>query len=172
MILIFNFNCLILAYQNILIILYVELASWNFDKLTHCSVQFSHSVIRVPLIVTTWTAACQASLSITNSWSLLKLMSIESVMPSNHLILCCPLHLLPSIFSRIRIIFNESVLHMKWPKYWSLSQHQSFQWIFRTNFLQDWKYYKNKNTFIFSKYNTFYSTFNIVLNIHWNWKAL
>ena len=98
MILIFNFNCLILAYQNILIILYVQLASWNFDKLTHCSVQFSHSVIRVPLIVTTWTAACQASLSITNSWSLLNLISIELVMPSNHLILCHALLLLPQSF--------------------------------------------------------------------------
>ena len=63
----------------------------------------------------------QASLSITNSWSLLKLMSIESVMPSNHLILCCPLLLLPSVFPSIRVFSNESVLHIRWPKYWSFS---------------------------------------------------
>ena len=68
-----------------------------------------------------WTAACQASLSITNSQSLLKLMSIESVMPSNHLILCHCLLLLPSIFPSIRVFSNESVLHIKWPKYWSFS---------------------------------------------------
>ena len=66
-------------------------------------------------------AACQASLSITNSWSLLKLMSIGSVMPSNHLILCRPLLLLPSIFHRIRVFSNESVVCIRWPKYWSLS---------------------------------------------------
>ena len=71
--------------------------------------------------MTLWTAAHQASLSITNSWSLLKLMSIESVMPSNHLILCRTLLLLPSIFPRIRVFSNESVLHIKWPKYWSFS---------------------------------------------------
>ena len=68
-----------------------------------------------------WTAACQASLSITNSWSLLKLTSIELVMPSNHLILCCPLLLLPSTFPSIRVFSNESVLRIRWPKYWSLS---------------------------------------------------
>ena len=68
-----------------------------------------------------WTAACQASLSFTISWSLFKLMSIESVMPSNHLILCHPLLLLPSIFPRIRVFSNESVLCIRWPKYWSFS---------------------------------------------------
>ena len=73
------------------------------------------------LFVIPWTAAHQASLSITNSWSLLKLMSIESVMPSNHLILCRPLLLLPSIFLSIRVFSNESVLHIRWPKYWSFS---------------------------------------------------
>ena len=71
--------------------------------------------------MTPWTAACQASLSITNSQSLLKFMSIELVMPSNHLILCCPLHLPPSIFPSIRVFSNESVLCSKWPKYWSFS---------------------------------------------------
>ena len=75
----------------------------------------------VQLFVTPWTAAPQASLSITNSWSLLKLMSIESVMPSNHLIFCCPLLLLPSIFPSIRPYSNESVLRIRWPEYWSFS---------------------------------------------------
>ena len=68
-----------------------------------------------------WTIACQASLSILNSWSLLKLMSIRSVMASNHLILCHPLLLLPSIFPSIRVFSNESVLHIRWPKCWSFS---------------------------------------------------
>ena len=71
--------------------------------------------------MTPWTAACQASVSITNSQSLLKLMSIEFVMLSNHLILCCPLLLPPSIFPSIRVFSNESVLHIRWPKYWSFS---------------------------------------------------
>ena len=71
--------------------------------------------------MTPWTTACQASQSITISWNLLKLMSIESVMPSNHLILCRPLLLLPSIFPSIRVFSNESVLHIRWPKYWSFS---------------------------------------------------
>ena len=82
------------------------------------SVQFSHSVVSDS--VTPWTTARQVSLSIINSWSLLKLMSIESVMPFNHLILCCPL-LLPSIFPSIRVFSNESVLRIRWPKYWSFS---------------------------------------------------
>ena len=76
---------------------------------------------RVGLFVTPWTAAHQASLSITSFQSLLKLMSIGSVMPSNHLILCCPLLLLPSIFPSIRVFSNDSVLHIRWPKYWSFS---------------------------------------------------
>ena len=71
--------------------------------------------------VTPWTAAHQASLSFTNSRSLLKLMSIASVMPSNHRILCHPLLLLPSVFPSIRVFSNESVLHIRWPKYWSFS---------------------------------------------------
>ena len=73
------------------------------------------------IFVTPWTAAWQASLSITNSQSLLKLMSIGSVMPSNHLILCHPILLLPSIFPSIRVFANESALHIRWPKYWSFS---------------------------------------------------
>ena len=82
-------------------------------------VQFSRSVASDS--VTPWTVACQASLSITNSQTLLKLMSMESVMPSNHLILCHPLLLLPSIFPSIRVFSDESVLHIRWPKYWSFS---------------------------------------------------
>ena len=82
--------------------------------------QHSHSVLS-DSFATTWTAACQASLSITKSQSLLKLMSIELVMPSNHLILYCPLRLLPLIFPSIRVFSNESVLCTRWPKYWSFS---------------------------------------------------
>ena len=74
----------------------------------------------VQVLATSWTVACQASLTITDSQSLLKLMSIELVMPSNHLILCCPLLLLPSIFPSIRVFSDESVL-IRWPKYWSFS---------------------------------------------------
>ena len=83
--------------------------------------QFSsvHSLSHVRLFATPWTAALQASLSITNSQSLLKLMSIESVTPSSHLILCRPLLLLPSILRSIRVFSNESALHIRWPKYWS-----------------------------------------------------
>ena len=71
--------------------------------------------------MTPWTASCQASLSIINSRGLSKLISIESVMPTNHLILCCPLRLLPSIFPSIRVFSNESALRISWPKYWSFS---------------------------------------------------
>ena len=83
------------------------------------NIQFSHSVVSDS--VTPWTAAGQAFLSITNPWNLLKLMSIESVMPSNHLILCHPLLIPSSIFPSIRVFWNESVLHIRWPKYWSFS---------------------------------------------------
>ena len=85
--------------------------------------QFSsvQSLSRVRLFSTSWTAAHQASLSITNSQSLLKLISIELVMPSNHLILCHPLLLPPSIFPSIRVFSNESAVRMRWPKYWSFS---------------------------------------------------
>ena len=89
-------------------------------------ISFRHMVVvqslsHVQLFATLWTAACQASLSIINSQSLLKLMSIESVMPSNHLIFCCSLLLLPSIFPSIRVFSNESVPCIRWPKYWSFS---------------------------------------------------
>ena len=84
------------------------------------SVQFSHSAVSAHFAAP-WTAAHQASLSVTNSQNLLKLMFIESVMPSNHLILCCPLFHLPLIFPSIRVFSNESALHIRWPKYWSFS---------------------------------------------------
>ena len=87
------------------------------------SVQFSCSVVSDS--ATPWTVARQASRSFTVSRHLLKLMSIESVMPSNHLILCCLLLLLPSIFPSIRVFSNESVLHIRWPKYWSFSNSPS-----------------------------------------------
>ena len=79
------------------------------------------SLSRARLLATPGTAACQASLSFTNSWSFLKLMFIESVMPSNHIILCHPFLLLPSIFPSIRVFSNESALRIRWPKYWSIS---------------------------------------------------
>ena len=83
--------------------------------------QLQCSCLVVSDFATPWTAACQASLSITNSWSLLKLMSTESAIPSNHLILFHLLLLLPSIFPSIKVFSNESVLHITWPKYWSFS---------------------------------------------------
>ena len=85
------------------------------------SVSSVQSLNRVQLFVTPWTATCQASLSIANSQSLLKLMSIESVMPSNHLILCHPFLLPHAIFPIIKVFSNESVLRIRWPKYWSFS---------------------------------------------------
>ena len=89
---------------------------------------------------TPWTAARQASLSITNSQNLFKLMSIELVMPSNHLILWCPLLLLPSIFPSIRVFSNESVLHIRWPKYWSFSFSfsPSQEYLGLISFRMDW----------------------------------
>ena len=90
---------------------------WEMSKLVS-SVQ---SLSCVQLFATPWTAACQASLSITNFRSLFKFMSMESVMPSNHFIRCCPLLLLPSNFPSIRVFSNESVIHIRWPEYWSFS---------------------------------------------------
>ena len=94
---------------------------------------------RVSLFLTSWTAAHQASLSITNTWSLFKLMSIESVMPSNHLTLCHPL-LPPSIFPSISVFSSESVLHIRWPEYWSfnfsISPSSEYSWL--VSFRMDW----------------------------------
>ena len=99
-------------------------SSWSSNpRIEPTSPTFSsvQSLSHVWLFVTPWTVALQASLSITNSWNLLKLMSIELVTPSNHLILCRPLLLLSSIFPRMRVFSNESVLRIRWPKYWSFS---------------------------------------------------
>ena len=113
----------------------LEVSKDSGSTLIQPLVQFSSSVLsHVRLFVTPWTAAHQASLSITNSWSLLKLMSIAAVTPSNHLILCRPLLLPPSIFPSIRVFSNESFLHNRWPKVLEFQlQHQSFQWIPRTD---------------------------------------
>ena len=96
------------------------------------------SLSLVRLFATLWTAAHQASLSITNSQSLLKVMSIESVMPSNHLILCHPLLLLPSIFRGIRVFSSESVLHNRWTQYWSFSFSPSNEYSELISFRMDW----------------------------------
>ena len=98
-----------------------SLQSLNISLISLLCVSSVQSLSCVWVFATPWTAACQAPLSITNSWTLLKPMSIESVMPSNHLILCHPLLLLPSIFHSIRVFSNESTLHIRWPKYWSFS---------------------------------------------------
>ena len=102
--------------MSIVLMLSVMIFAISLDMFT--SVQLlSH----VRLFVTPWTAARKASLSITNSWSLPKLTSIKSVIPSNHLILCCPFFLLPSIIPSIRVFSNESLLCIRWPRYWSFS---------------------------------------------------
>ena len=109
--------------MNFWVLLYVA-SSWQEPmNISVVSVQFISVQLlsHVQLFVTPWTVACQASLFITNSQSLLKLMSIELVMSSNHLILCCPLLLLLSIFPSVRVFSNESVLHIRWPKIWSFS---------------------------------------------------
>ena len=102
--------------------------------------QFISVAPNVWLFETPWTAACQAFLSITNSWSLLKLMSIKSVMPSNHLILYCPLLLLTSIFPRTGVFSNKSVLSIKWPKYWrfSFNNSPSNEYLGLISFKIDW----------------------------------
>ena len=111
-------------------------------QLSHPCIQFSsvQSLSRLRLFVTPWTAASQASLSITNSRSLLKLMSITLVMPSNHLILCRPLLLLPSIFPSITVFSNESAFHIRWPKYWSFSFSisPSNEYLGMISFRMDW----------------------------------
>ena len=106
--------------------LYKQRKIWNIHKISFYLLfpmfifQFAQLLSHVRLFATPWTAACQGSLSITNSQSLLKLTSTESVIPSNHLILCCPL-LPPLIFPSIRVFYSESILRIRWPKYWSFS---------------------------------------------------
>ena len=106
----------------------------------YCKHILSHSLSHVWLFATPWTTACQASLSFTISQSLLTLLSVESVMPSNHLILCHPLLLLPLIFPSIRIFSNESVLCIRWPKYWSFcfSISPSNEYLGLISFKMDW----------------------------------
>ena len=110
---------------------------WSLLYQVFSSVQL---LSRVWLFETTWTAAHQASRSITNFQSLLKLMSIESVMPSSHLLLCCPLLLLPSVFPSIKVFSNESVLRIRWPKYWSFSFSISYskEYSRLISFRMDW----------------------------------
>ena len=108
--------------------------------MSHDVLSSVESLSRVWLFVTPWIAACQASLSITNSQSLFKLMSIELVMPSNHLILCHPFLLLPSIFPSIRVFSNESVLHISWPKIWRFSISPSNEYLGLISFRIDWFY--------------------------------
>ena len=111
------------------------------SKIQRDFVVFIQSLSHVRLFATPWTAARQASLSFTNSWSLLKFMSVESLMPSNHLILYSPFLLLPSIFLSIRVFSSESVLYIRWPKYWSfsfsISASNEHSWLisFRMNWL-------------------------------------
>ena len=102
-----------------------EIYYWTFASKEWLQFRSVQSLSCVRLFVNPWTAARQASLSIINSQSLLKLTSIEAVMPSNHLILCCPLLFLPSIFPSIRVFSNESALLIRWPKYWSFSFNMS-----------------------------------------------
>ena len=119
-------SCLI-SCTHLFIVLFTVEWVWNSHFFQGSVSQFRHSVMSDSL-QWPWTAACQASLSITNSQRLLKLMSVESAIPSNHLILCRPLFLLPSIFPSIRVFSNESVLCIRWPKYWSFSfSYQSFR---------------------------------------------
>ena len=122
------------------IVLVYILSFYYFNNVFHfSSVQFSCSVMS-NFLWSPWTAACQASLSITNSWSLLILMSIELVMPSNYLILCCPLLLPPSAFPSTRVFSNESVLHISWPKFWSFSFSisPSNEYLGLMSFRMDW----------------------------------
>ena len=123
--------------------------------------------------VTPWTAACQASLSIANSLSLLKLMSIKLVMPSNHLILCCPLLLLPSIPPSIRVFSSESVIHIRWPKYWSFSFSisPSNEYSAPLSFMIDWfDLFVVQGTFFWESSPTpqFKSIYSLVLSFHYS----
>ena len=122
---------------SVILVIVKEILSWFKSRKKISSVQ---SLSHVELFATSWTAAHQASLSITNSWSLLKLVSSDLVMPSNHLILCCPLLLQPSIFPSIRVFSSESALCIRWPKYLSFSFgiSPSNEYSGLTSFRTDW----------------------------------
>ena len=123
--------------KNVVIDHYHYFCSSGYDIFRFAAMFSSVQLLsHVQLFVAPWTTARQASLSITNSWSSPKPMSIKSVMPSNQFILSCPLLLLPSTFPSIRIFSNDIVLPIRWPEVLEL-QHQSFQWIFRSDFLED-----------------------------------
>ena len=109
---------------------------WSPARVFH--LLFVQSLSHVRPFVTPWAAACYATPTCSISWSVLKLMPIESVMPSNHLILCCPLLLLPSIFPNIRVFSNESALHIQWPKYCSFSISPSSEYSGLISFRIDW----------------------------------
>ena len=111
--------CCSLSYWILVTILQVRFWEVNRSRVKIWKFSSVQSLSPVRLFATPWIAACQASLSITNSESSLRLTSIESVMPSSHLILCCSLHLLPPIPPSIRVFSSESTLHMRWPKYWT-----------------------------------------------------
>ena len=114
----------IVLFRSVCFVFYILCLNDQFifeSRVLNYPLSSVQSLSRVQLFVTPWSVACQASLSITNSQSLLKLMSIELVMPSNHLILCRPLLLLPSIFLSIKVFSYESALRIRWPKYWSFS---------------------------------------------------
>ena len=141
------------------------------------SVQFSCSVMSSSAIP--WTTACQASLSITNFQSLLKLMSSESVMPSNHLILCCPLPLLPTIFPSIKFFSSESVLCIRWPKFWSFSfsispsSEHSGLISFKMDWLDFLAFQESSLTPQFKKINSSVLSFlyrPTLKSIHYHWK--
>ena len=154
--------------------------SFCFIPLNFCQFSSVQPLSHVPLFVSPWTAACEASLSITNSRSLLKLMSIESVMPSSHLILCRPLLLLTPIPPSIRVFSNESVLHIRWPRYWSFSFSisPSNEYSELISFRMDWldflaiqetlksllQHHSSKASILR------YSAFFIVTSIHGYWK--
>ena len=113
--------CFLLGYRDLLSHNTFRLYTYPYKIIINLQFSSVQSLSHVRLFATPWIATHQASLSITNSWSLLKFISIELVMPSNHLILCRLLLLLPSIFPSIMVFSNELVLHIMWPKYWSFS---------------------------------------------------
>ena len=145
-----------------------KMSEFSFLSLPPTMFSSVQQLSRVQLFVTPWAAACQASLSITNSWSLLKLMSIESVIPSNHLILCYPTLLLPLISPSIRVLSNESVLCIRWPKYWnfSFSIISSNEYSRLISFRMDWSVFdkKKKNYQICEEINCLHQSF-LLLNL-------